>query len=189
MDTQLKIAPRRDIPKFIRDIITQISNMILEKKTYNEIILKLLEIIQDLYSNRISYQDFILTRTVCNYSSENFYLRLFTERLRNQGHPVSSGDKLHFLVINNSSTRLNDKLILADQYNGESIDYDFYIQKLQPHIDRMFQIRFQNTVPKDIFYQRTIRHKPIYLDQPIKLFMKIGDINLFETTVIKACQS
>lgn len=189
MDTAHKIILRRDIPKFIANVMNQISNMILANKTFNEIILKLLETIQDLYANRIPHCNLVYTRTVCNYGSEKFYMRVFVEKLRGQGHNICSGDKLQFLVINNGCTTLADKLILIDEYNGESIDHDYYIKKLQPHIDRMFQIRFHDTIPKDIFYQRSPHHKPIYLDHPIKLLVKVGDIDLFENTVMKACQS
>ena len=79
---------------------------------------------------------------------------------------------------------LGQRMRLTEQYlqslntaNPERIDYNHYINGSASVINKLFALGFGDDIAKTkhISYKGSVRHKPIYLDQPVKMLLKMKE--------------
>jgi DNA polymerase elongation subunit (family B) len=192
METQLM---RRIQRRLTCPYVKQVSNDIIHKlesgTTITEIFETLMIRIYELVTDQIPLSALIQTHRVGErhqYISDTFYMKLFTDRLRNQGYSIA--DTVSFLVINNSSPLFGDKLILPEEFDPmhHVLDYNYYIKSFPPEIDRLCLYFFP--VVSDLnMLRQIIDDKTIYINEPIRLirnyYRSCGNLETLLPEVIK----
>lgn len=188
----LNLKPRVDRSEFSRESIRKIVGMVVDDSNFEKVFTLLIDIMESLYNNKVSYKDLIITKTALNYYETSTHsLAKFINRLRNEGKNINLGDKVQFIIIKNESTCLSDKMRSNDEYKNEPIDYDYYIKHELMIIDKILSIEFKDITSKIKFsWQKSSRNKPIFLDQPIKFLLNVKqsgmNLKFFEHEVINA---
>lgn len=179
------VLARRDNCQFLRQTYTDILNIIMRRRGIEDAMDILCDAIQRLLAGQVPYDDLIIVRGLGgNYKNDSYFMKVFADELHKAGKPVNPGDRLDFLIVEQAdATLLGKKMRLREQYlesletdSPEQIDYMYYIEKaLMNPINQLFEVGFQSTIPQlsNIFYRPTNRHKPIYLDQPVKMIVRM----------------
>ncbi len=134
---------RRDKSYFTRNTYTKIINMILDKCTLDEALNVLVAEVQSLLNGQVPLDDLIINKTLSTYKTDTYYMKLFADKLKNNGKIINPGDTVSFIVVKSSSNLLVDKMRLVEN-NVEPIDYDYYIEKeLMGPINQLFKVGFE----------------------------------------------
>lgn len=156
------------VKKVIKDIICKLE----AGATITEIFETLVHRIYELVTNQIPVSDLIQTHRVSQqYPLDTFYMKLFTDRLRNQGYVI--GNTVSFLVISNHSPFLGDKMILPEEFDPMEyvLDYTYYIKSFGNTLDHLCLNMFPVVSNLDMF-RETLDHKTIYINEPIRFIGK-----------------
>lgn len=179
------VLARRDNTRFLRDIYTEILNMILELKDFGQAFDILIDAVIKLLDNQIDPQHLICIRQLgSDYKSPSFFMKVFSDELKKAGKLVSPGDRLDFVIVRDeSATLLGHKMKLYEQYTESLdsptpyiIDHDYYLEKaLMNPINQLFSVGFKKTIDKlsAVAYKAPRARKPIFLDEPMKLIIKM----------------
>lgn len=194
------VLARRDNNKLLKIIYLKILNLIMNRGTFKEAFIILMDTIIDLKENRVNHMDLKSSRALgSHYKSESNFMHIFANELRKIGKLVNPGDRLEFLVIEKPGNPLvGYKMVLLSDYieslssdNPMKLDYIHYIQKvLKNPIDQLFEIGFglYLTKFKNVTYTPARKRNPIYLTNPCKMafhMMENGlDIIKFKQTVL-----
>ena len=190
------ILARRDNSVYLRKTYTKILDTIMNKGNISEAINILIDSIQELLDGKISHEELTIIRELgANYKSENFFMKVFSNELKKAGKIVNPGDRLDFLIVEDPTVLLlGHKMKLKEQYedslktdNPYKIDYNYYIEKtLMNPINQLFEVGFKEEIGKlqHVFFKPTNRHKPIYLNKPVKLLFKMRERG-FDIQILK----
>lgn len=172
METQLmRRIQRRITCPHVKHVLNDIIHKFESQATITEIFETLVIRIYELVTDQIPLSALIQTHRVGlahQYISDTFYMKLFTDRLRTQGHPV--GDTVSFLVINNSSHFLGNHMILPEEFDPihHILDYNYYVKSFGTELDRLCLNFFPVVSNLDMFRQ-IIDQQTIYINEPIRL--------------------
>lgn len=181
------VLARRDNCGFLRKTYTKILELIMNKGSLPDAIDLLVQSIQELLDGRVPHEDLISIRELgANYKSDSFFMKVFSDDLKKAGKIVNPGDRLDFVIVEDpTATLLGHKMRLTEQYlerlntpNAERIDYNYYIEKvLMNPINQLFEVGFKDDIAKlqHVSYRPTNRHKPIYLDRPVQIILKMRE--------------
>lgn len=193
------VLARRDNCAFSRETYTRILDLIMNRRGIDEAIDALVDAIQELLNGNVPYEKLVIIRELgSNYKSESFFMKVFSVELAKAGKIVNPGDRLDFVIVEDpNATLLGHKMRLTEQYlerlNTETpdrIDYNYYIEKaLMNPINQLFEVGFKDVIAKmqNVVYRPSNRHKPIYLDRPVQMILKMLergiDLNKFKEGV------
>jgi DNA polymerase elongation subunit (family B) len=175
------VLARRDNCNFLRETYTTILDIILNNKGLVKAINALCDAVENLLSNKVNPKELVIIRALGgNYKSENYFMKIFSDNLRQQGKIVNSGDRLDYVIIKNSDTNslLGNNMRLFELFNPdiEQIDYNYYIDKQLMHpIDQLFEVGFKNDLTKltHVSYKASNRQKEINLSQPLLMIYRM----------------
>ena len=178
---------RRDNCQFFRNTYEKCLTMILLKKPIYEVLESLFSALNELISNKINYQDLVIIMGIKDqYKKDSHMLNIFKNYLNDIGISVSSGDRLDFVIVKESSRGMeNDpllgyKLRLKEQVDlgepGEfELDYDYYIaKKLSNPLNQLVEIAYPDEIEmsKQVMnFRRTSRCKMQFMNEPISYYM------------------
>jgi intein/homing endonuclease len=173
----------------LRKTYTRILEMIMHRCDIDVALAVLVDAIQDLLDGKVPVEDLVTIRELgANYKSDSFFMKVFSDNLKKAGKLVNPGDRLDFVIVQDPNAKLlGDKMRLLEQYydsleteHPERIDYDYYISKaLMNPINQLFEVGFKDIIPKlNIGYKPSSRHKPIYLDRPVHMILKMREHNI-----------
>ena len=193
------VLARRDNCPILRELYTKILELIMNKGKLDEAINMLVDTVQLLLSGNVPPTKLVTIRELgANYKSDSYFMKVFSEQLKKAGKIVNPGDRLDFVIVEDpNATLLGHKMRLLEQYNErltgpnpEKIDYNYYIEKsLMNPINQLFEVGFKDIISKlpHVMFRPTNRHKPIHLDEPVKIILRMRergfDINEFKKAV------
>lgn len=146
------ILARRDGCEFQRNTYRELSRLILTdteiEKSYECVLNSALQLMtlkqEDAWKKLISVRE-----VKTGYKSETFYMKLFTDRLREMGKPKAVGERVEFLVKDIDEHYAGNKLVLVEDYvdsfEGDTIklDYAYYVSKyLANSVDQLFEVGY-----------------------------------------------
>lgn len=181
------VLARRDNCKFLRDTYTTILEMILDRKPFNEAVTFLVTAIQKLLDGNVAYEDLVIIRELgANYKSDSYFMKVFSDNLKKAGKIVNPGDRLDFLICEDSeAVLLGQKMRLTDQYRESlstdtplKIDFMYYLEKvLMNPLDQLISIGFKPVIDQlqYISYKPSNRNKPIHLNNIVKMIIKMKE--------------
>lgn len=182
---------RRDNCQFFRDVYEECLLMILKKEKMIEVLKVLFNALHKLINNQVSYEDLVIVMGIKDqYKSDSNMLNIFKNYLNEVGIQVSSGDRLDFVVVTESSRTLEPgqkedlvgyKMRLREQVAEDPskyvIDYDYYInKKLSNPLNQLIEIAYPNEINMSkrlMNFKRTPKCKCQYLDEPITFYMTL----------------
>lgn len=181
------VLARRDNCSFLRRLYTEILGKIMDRRPLNEAINLLVDRIQDLLDGRVPYRQLLIVRELgANYKSDSYFMKVFADNLRKAGKIANPGDRLEFLIVEDpKATLLGEKMRLTEQYlerlgtaEEEKIDVGYYLEKaLMNPINQLFSVGYKDVISQlsNFNYRPSNRHKPIGLDSPVKLLLKMRE--------------
>lgn len=183
---------------YLKKIEDHLNHMIVNDESLIAVLRYIIDEFIRLLNGDVDYQELILTSTYRPpYKCDKFFIKLYVDNLNalsnlgNLGNPgslgslckpVSPGDRVEYIVLdvnNNGSLDddkyLGNKLIHPDMYNGESINYMYYIKIVCKRLDRLIKIHYSSVLPNynSITHRRSLRHKVITMDTPVKLISDV----------------
>jgi DNA polymerase elongation subunit (family B) len=172
---------RRDFPKFLNEVFTEILTVVLEREGLQQGLEILVRAVEELLAGQVNPKKLAIIKGLgANYKSENYFMNRFGRNLRAAGKFVNPGDRLEFLVVQNpESTLLGDRMKLLEQYYEAeeegapiAIDYKYYLTNiLMNQLNQLVAVGFKDEIATlgHITYRPTNRHKPVGLDRPVKI--------------------
>jgi DNA polymerase elongation subunit (family B) len=165
---------RRDKNKFLQFLYRKILDIIMMRGSFKDACSILIDNINDFMNNKIDYNLLKSTRELgSHYKQPSFYMKVFADELRKKNKIVNPGDRLEFLIVENSSaTLVGQKMILTSDYleslqtdHPFQIDYMHYIEKviMNPLDNQLFSIGFADHIVKLNHIQYTPGRKRIPL--------------------------
>jgi DNA polymerase I len=114
------------------------------------------QVTRDLKENRVPIEDLVidtqLTMALSQYKAIGPHVQV-AKRLKERGEDVRVGTIISYLVLKGQG-RIRDKVIPVDEYNGEEIDANYYIQnQVIPSVARIMQPLGYSK--DDLEYQKT----------------------------------
>ena len=175
------VLARRDNCKFLRNTYTTILDIILNKKGMIDAINALCDALEDLLTGKIPVEDLVIIRELgSNYKTDNFFMKVFSDELRQRGKIVNPGDRLDYVIISNSNKEAllghNMRLLELFDPNVEVINYNYYIDnQLMNPINQLFEVGFKNELTKlgHVSYKASNRQKAIGLGQPLLMISRM----------------
>jgi len=175
------VLARRDNCKFLRNTYTTILDIILNKKGMIDAINALCDALEDLLAGKIPVEDLVIIRELgSNYKADNFFMKVFSEELRQRGKIVNPGDRLDYVIISNDNkaSLLGHNMRLLELFDAktEVVNYNYYIDnQLMNPINQLFEVGFKNELTKlgHVTYKASNRQKPIGLNQPLLMISRM----------------
>ena len=170
---------RRDSSKIMNQIYEGLLQLIFKEKNIIESLTFLFnEINKILNGENVDINDFVSTKKLgSHYKSENSAMKLFYNRLCNDGKYVTPGERLSFLISDREG-KLGEKYVLLEEYYEEGsnikIDFMYYLEKLIKNpIDQLLYIVYKNDLDKlkEISIKLNEKGKPIDITNPLKMYL------------------
>jgi len=172
------ITKRSEYCKWTKDMYESCLESILYKKDHLCFLNLYFESIKNLINGKVQPQDLVTIRKLgANYKSETAYMRIFSDELRRIGKPVSAGDRLQYLIIDNGEEALGKKLVLLEDYTNQKIDVLYYLEhSIMKPLEQLFEIghalSFKNI--NHIFYKPIGKNrKPICVNKIVKVLYQL----------------
>ncbi|MGL6137789.1 MAG: DNA polymerase domain-containing protein, partial [Planktothrix sp.] len=129
------IIARRGNPEWLRQTYFHTRNCaLIDHAPFITAFKMLVQSIKDIYAGKVGKEKLVITRELgSNYKQENFFMKVFSDRLAQMGKPQRPGDRLEFVVCDIEGDYLGEKLFLLedalDPNFPHKIDYNYYVEK------------------------------------------------------------
>jgi DNA polymerase elongation subunit (family B) len=181
------VLARRDNCNYLRRVYTKILDLIMSRGSLEQSLNILITAVGELLEGRVPPEELVIIRELgANYKSDSYFMKVFSERLKQSGKLVNPGDRLDFVICNDPNAKLlGDKMRLIEQYHAsqttdkpDTIDYNYYIEKvLMNPINQLFEVGFKDDIAQlqHVNFRPSNRHKTIHLDEPVKIILKMRE--------------
>ncbi|EQD29730.1 DNA-directed DNA polymerase, family B, conserved region domain protein, partial [mine drainage metagenome] len=151
------ILARRDNCIFLREIYTELLGLIINRQPLKLALNLVYNSIRKLVNSEVDYKKLVVLRGLgANYKSKNYFLKIFSDYLAFIGKPMNPGDRLDFLIIQNSESLLGKKMRLVEQYTESLktsepliIDNMYYLEKaLMKPLDQLISVGYSTELEK-----------------------------------------
>ena len=153
-DNKGVVTKRRDNCGILRDIYSQLIELIMEKKSKNDIYTFLCIEIKKLLNGQVPLEKLIITKSIKDenaYKNKNLPHLIVAKKMRNRGKYVASGTRIKYIFIktDNKNDTQYKKAEDPEHYSSNkdtiSIDYLYYFEKqLINPIDEVLLIKFKS---------------------------------------------
>jgi DNA polymerase delta subunit 1 len=134
---------RRDKFPYHKKVYGKVIDMILTKRPIYETYDYIIESIKCLLTRQVPISDLVIVKEIGkSYKSDSYSIKLFEEKMARQGVIINAGDRIEY-VITVGDGLLGERMVLIDRYQGEPIDYYYYINNLlMKSIDNLFYVGY-----------------------------------------------
>jgi DNA polymerase delta subunit 1 len=138
---------RRDKFPYHKKIYGKVIDMILTKRPIYDTYDYIIESIKNLLTRQVPISDLVIVKEVGkSYKSDRYSIKVFEEKMARQGVIINAGDRIEY-VITVGEGLLGERMVLVDRYQGEPIDYYYYITNLlMKSIDNLFYVGYRSVI-------------------------------------------
>lgn len=200
------VLARRDNFPYLRKKYTEVLYSVLRKNPITETFKIIVDAVIEVMSGSIPARgNFTIIRGLGKeYSSDTYFMKIFSDELARMGHPVAAGDRLEYVIIKDDPTiPLGRRMRLIEMYEDsmsydeavdgprpddvypvEEIDYMYYITNgLQNPIDQLFTAGYYDLFTKtslgdSAYSPKNSNAKPVRVCTPIKMMMALIKDNM-----------
>ncbi len=179
---------RRDRCIWFKKVSKIVRKMIFDEASFEQTMLAIIDEIQLLLNDKVSIEDLVSVRELnSGYKTEGFCTKVFADRLKREGTPVSPGERLDFIVVktDEDENKLGDKMRDPIKFREkigtpqeEYIDKYYYVNNmLRGPIDLLLTIGYKDVIEK--LDSEKIGYKPLGrkhfrpLDEPLRMISAI----------------
>lgn len=153
--TKGSISARGDSCLWHKQLREKVSHALFSFSSRQNVLDLIIEDIMNLVNGRVEVDQLSIIKNMgSNYKLKNYPLKIFGEQLARQGHNITPGDKLEYIIVDNklnNETLLGYKLRLLDDYilsdDKEPVDIFYYLNNLvSKSIDFLWEIVFSKEV-------------------------------------------
>lgn len=195
---------RRDNCKFSRDVYTACLHKILLRRPFLEVLTDMYNSIDKLMRGEVDYRDLaIIVGVNEEYKQKSNMMNIFKEYLNSVGIPVQGGERLEFLVVNETSRegvedvniddKVGYKMRLLKQFEDNpgkwTIDYNYYLEhKVKNALEQLIAIAYPTEMKMSrefLWFYVTKRSKERYLDESIMFYITMRKSGMTHDEIIK----
>lgn len=194
------VIARRDNFPYLRKKYTEILKSILRKNPIEHTFKMILDAVLDIISGSLPVKGnlTIIRGLGKEYSSDTYFMKVFSDELARMGHPVAAGDRLEYVVVEGDDPKmvLGRRMRLIEMYEDsinydeskdgprpddvypvEKIDYLYYLTNgFQNPIDQLFSSGYLNEIYKTTLHESgytpsNSAAKPVSIKNPVKLMV------------------
>lgn len=195
------VIARRDNFPFLRKKYTEILRSILRKNPIEYTFRIILDAVIDIISGALLARGnlTIIRGLGKEYSSDTYFMKVFSDELARMGHPVAAGDRLEYVIVEDPAgpsgkTPLGRRMRLIEMYEDsinydeakdgprpddvypvEKIDYLYYLSNgFQNPIDQLFssgyiQEIYGTTLHLSGYTPKNSHAQPVSIKNPVKM--------------------
>lgn len=167
---------RRDSCNWVRETIYTVLLMMMQKKSYYEIVHYVMGRVQDMYDDRFPLSDFVITKGLSSgYKKDNAPMKVFAEEMAQLGLTLEAGQRYEYVVLAIPGvTAVARRMILVSQFDPKKhkIDHSYYFENLlRKKIDGTISAQFGRMQEMEGIKLR-VNGKDIDGSQPAKLILQ-----------------
>lgn len=141
--------------------------------------------VNNLLHRQVDLKDlFFIKQMGGNYKSESYFMRIFSDELKREGKPISSGERIEYVISRQTDPqrqKLGYRVKTPEQYAESSesnepyqIDYNYYLENvLMNCLEQMIQVGFQEEIALQNEFYRWLGHSERYKGKKVKMFTNI----------------
>lgn len=172
------LSARRDSSAWSKTFYNEILRATMLRAPLRDVLNYINDMFEYMCFGNVSHTELYVTRQLgYSYNDENYFLAVFSKKLRKCGKEPVPGDRIKYLVVANGEKLLGNKLELYDDWctsNADDklpIDYMYYMNLLSKHIDNIVSNGYKEEL-KDyngMSSRRTSRCHNVTLETPAKM--------------------
>jgi len=148
------VLARRDNPQLLRNIYTELLQMVLTGGSIEAGFNHIISNVADLIQGKVPAQGnlTIIRELGSDYVNANYFMKVFSDELRRLGKPVNPGDRLEYVIVKTQAELEGQDVVLGKKMRSieaytespdEPIDYVYYLEHvLMNPLDQLFSIGF-----------------------------------------------
>lgn len=181
MATKGIVVQRRDNCAFLRETYLDLLEDVLLRRPFSHAFEKIANAVLKIANNQVEVEKLTIVRGLgANYAKDNYFMKVFADRLTKDGKIVNPGDRLEYVIIKDEKLeKVSHRMRLLEEYyemgDNASIDSEYYITKsLMNPLDQLIGVGFMDKLRdyQDLFFVSPKSGKKIYLNEPVKLLSK-----------------
>jgi DNA polymerase elongation subunit (family B) len=182
------ILARRDNAIWLRKTYEKLMRMALDYEPLDTVIDYIIRCVEEFMNQEINHNDLVTVRSInSNYKNQNYFMKLFSDRLAKMGTPARPGERIGYLVVkprNETEAKyignrmVTPAMYLASKHDKEPyvIDRLYYLGKqFMNALDQLFQAGYKNKLGdySKIKYKKKTGRKWIGIESPVQLMVKM----------------
>lgn len=158
------IEARRDNCTWHRNFYHKVLLAVINEMPYADVISLVYDEASRLLHRQVSPFDLRITQQMGdNYKSDSYHMKVFGDRMRDQGTAINPGERIQFLILEGSGKTVGERMCLAEHYSGEPIAYDHYLKRMINSIESMLGIIYREVIiEKANCYEKYFHSKFLY---------------------------
>lgn len=180
------VLARRDNTKWLRETFEKLLRMALDFKPISEALTYLVDRVEEFMYGEIDYHELITVRSIgAHYKDQNYFMKLFADRLNRMGTPVRPGERIGYLVTKGrndtekkyvGNRMITPEMYRASRYDAEPFEIDrlYYLEKqFMNALDQLFWAGYKDKLEKYIPIQFKKKNARKYRDitHPVELMV------------------
>ena len=171
------ILARRDTLPWLQNKYSDLLYNVLSREPMMSSLKMIYSAVEDLMLLRLDLKGIVIVRQLSAfYKNENYFLNVFSKRLKSLGHLVNAGDRLEYLIIKNPEEKLlGNKMVTLDMFQegGYELDTLYYLDhNLKNPIDQLFSIGHKEELKEYQDFGFRTKRKLIPVSTPIAMFVE-----------------
>jgi DNA polymerase elongation subunit (family B) len=170
------ILARRDTLPWLQNKYSDILYNVLSRESMMSSLKMIYGAVEDLILLKLDLKGIVIVRQLSGfYKNENYFLNVFSKRLKSLGHLVNAGDRIEYLIIKSDEKLLGNRLVTLEMFQegGYELDTLYYLDhSLKNAIDQLFSIGHMEELKNysDLGFQT--KRKLIPVSTPIAMIVE-----------------
>lgn len=172
------ILARRDTLPWLQEAYSELLFNVMMRESMTSSLNMIYKAADDIYNEKIDVKGILIVRQLGSYyKNENYFMNVFSKKLKSLGHLVSPGDRLEYLIIQSNEELLGNKMVTYEMYmeGGYKLDSLYYLDHmLKNPIDQLFSIGHKDELLnyEDIgFGVKKQKYKFLGIKKPIQMII------------------
>lgn len=180
------VLARRDNAKWLRETFEKLLRMSLSYVPVGEALSYLVERVEEFMYGDIDYHDLITVRSIgSHYKDQNYFMKLFADRLNRMGTPVRPGERIGYLVVKGQNDMekkyvgnrmVTPEMYRASKYDSKPFEIDrlYYLEKqFMNSLDQLFSAGYKDKIEKymPIQFKKKAARKYRDISHPVELMV------------------
>ena len=154
------ITARRDNCKWQLKVYNRVIMGLLKGMSRSDVEYIIIREIREIMTRSVDVANLMMNKSIGVYKeSSNYFMKHFADRLRRKGKNIQPGDRLDYLVTEDSSLKkVGDRMRLAEEYEEQLktedrmwYDREYYVMNvLQQCIEQLYEVGFGKEIKEDI---------------------------------------
>jgi DNA polymerase delta subunit 1 len=170
------ILARRDTLPWLQNKYSDILYNVLTRQPMISSLKMIYTAVEDMMLLKLDLKGIVIVRQLSAfYKNENYFLNVFSKKLKSLGHLVNAGDRIEYLIIKSDEKLLGNRLVTLEMFQegGYELDVLYYLDhSLKNPIDQLFSIGHKEELSEYKDFGFRTRRKLISVSTPIAMMVE-----------------